>query len=243
MSHLNEEQLVLFYYGEAGTAGVEEHLGDCESCRAAYQTLQRVLNSVDSFAVPERPADYEARVWRQVDRALPRRTRFSFSWKPLAAALAAAALLVGAFFLGRSTKKPAPQIASDPQVRERVLLVAVGDHLERSQMVLVELANAGAPKNGSLDISYEQQTAEDLIESNRLYRTTAASDGDVATAALLEDLERVLLEIVHSPSAVTERQLDELRKEINDRGILFKVKVFGTQVEQREAAPQNGSAL
>ena len=77
------------------------------------------------------------------------------------------------------------------------------------------------------------RAAEDLLESNRLYRQTAANTGDVATAALLDDLERVLLEIAHSPSEVSEKQLDELRKQIEDRGILFKVKVFGSQVEHQ----------
>ena len=124
-----------------------------------------------------------------------------------------------------------------------MLLVAVGDHLERSQMVLVELSNAGAPEHGSLDISYEQRAAEDLLESNRLYRQTAASAGDTATASLLDDLERVLLEVAHSPSAVSEKQLDELRKGIEDRGILMKVKVYGTQVEQRQAAPRAGNTI
>jgi hypothetical protein len=143
------------------------------------------------------------------------------------------ALVVAAFFVGHAWQKPAlKQMAMDPGVRERVLLVAVGDHLERSQMILVELANAGAPAAGHLDISYEQQTAEDLLESNRLYRQTAATNGDVATAALLEELERVLLEIAHSPSEVSAHQLEELRKQIEDRGILFKVKVFGSRVEQ-----------
>ena len=247
MNHPNEEQLVLYYYGEAETAGVEDHLGECESCRGAYHTLQRVLNSVDSFPVPERPADYEAQVWRAVERGLPRRRsamRF-FTWKPLIAAAAMAALVIGAFFAGQSWKKPGSRLAADSQVRERVLLVAVGDHLERSQMVLVELANAGISKNGSLDISYEQHAAEELVESNRLFRETAASAGDAATASLLEDLERVLMEIANSPSAVSAKQLDDLRREIESRGILFKVKVFGEQVEQREreAAPQNASRL
>ena len=245
MNHLKEEQLVLYYYGEPEAAQVERHLGECESCRRAYQNLQRVLNSVDSFPVPERPADYESRVWRALERDLPRaRPAFPWlSWRPLAAAAAMAALMVGAFWAGRSSKPQPIRAAADPQVRERVLLVAVGDHLERSQMILVELANAGAPKNGSLDISYEQRAAEDLIESNRLYRTTAANAGDVATASLLDDLERVLLEIAHSPSPVSEAQLEQLRKEIENRGILFKVKVFGTQVEQRETAPENAGTL
>ena len=107
-------------------------------------------------------------------------------------------------------------------------------------MILVELANASAPAAGRLDISYEQKAAEDLLESNRLYRQTAATSGNVATAALLEELERTLLEIAHSPSEVSAHQLEDLRKQIEDRGILFKVKIFGSQVEQ---SAQNTTTL
>jgi hypothetical protein len=243
MNHLKEEQLVLYYYGEE-TSSVEDHLGECESCRESYHALQRVLNSVDSLPVPERGADYEAQVWRALERALPRKRSFAarwLTWKPLMAAASMAALLVAAFLAGRTLQRPkAGTTVADSQVRERILLVAVGDHLERSQTMLVELSNAGTPKGGQLDISYEQRAAEDLLESNRLYRQTAVSAGDDATASLLEDLERVLLEVAHSPSAMSERQLQELRKQIEDQGILFKVKVFGSQVEQRQAAPQSG---
>jgi hypothetical protein len=248
MNHVNEERLVLYYYGE--TAGdVEQHLASCESCRGAYQTLQRVLNSVDSFPVPERGADYEAQVWRTVERRVGRRSAFSprFSiWRPMMAAAAMAALLVVAFVAGRAWRRPAlkgnPVAVADSQVRERILMVAVGDHLERSQVVLAELANSGDPQRGALDISYEQRTAQDLVESNRLYRQTAASAGDNATANLLDELERVLLDIAHSPAQVSGAQLEGLRKEIEGRGILFKVKVFSSQVEEREAA-QHAPAL
>ena len=233
MNHPTEEQFVLYYYGEA--AEIEDHVAGCEPCRTQYQALQRVLNSVDSFPVPERVPDYESHVWAAVEKRMEKRSRWlQFGWRPLFAAAAMALLVIGAFLAGRTWQRPAPrQMASvDNGVRERVLLVAVGDHLERSRMVLVELANAGAPAAGRLDISYEQKTAEDLLESNRLYRQTAATNGDVATAALLEELERVLLEIAHSPSEVSARQLEELRWQIEDRGILFKVKVFGSRVEQ-----------
>jgi hypothetical protein len=239
MNHPTEEQFVLYYYGEG--AEIEDHIGGCEQCRASYQALQRVLNSVDSFPVPERAPDYEGLVWTAIEGRIEKRSVLSrwlsFGWRPVLVAAAMAVLIVSAFVAGRAWQKPQPRMIAgrqigDPGARERVLLVAVGDHLERSSMVLVELANAGAPAAGRLDISYERSTAEDLLESNRLYRQTAATNGDVATAALLEDLERVLLEIAHSPSEVSARQLEELRKQIEDRGILFKVKIFGSQVEQ-----------
>src|SRR5258708_5256817 len=242
MNHVNEEQLVLYYYGEE-PGEVEAHLGGCEECRSAYHTLQRVLNSVDSLAVPERGEDYETRVWNSIEGSIGRRRTLAgwFSWRPLAVAMAMVAMLVGAFYAGRTVRKPGKggvEIADSGQVRERVLLVAVGDHLERSQMILVELANASTAK-GTLDISYEQKTAEDLLESNRLYRQTAASTGDVSTASLLEELERVLLDIAHSPASVSAPQLEQLRSQIQDRGLLFKVKVFGSQLEQRESAPHS----
>jgi hypothetical protein len=254
MNHLNEEQLVLYYYGEEAegrkstgelSQGVEQHLGACEECRAAYHTLQRVLNSVDSFPVPERSEDYETRVWKSIESHIGKKRTFGswFSWRPLAVVVAMAAMLVVAFYAGRTARKTGqgPENADASQVRERVLLVAVGDHLERSQMILVELANASmASGGGKLDISYETRTAEDLLEANRLYRQTASSAGDVGTAALLEDLERVLIEIAHSPAAVSTKQLEDLRAQIEDRGILFKVKVFGSQLEQRESAPAKG---
>jgi hypothetical protein len=231
MKHPTEEQFVLYYYGEG--AEIEEHVAECEPCRAQYQALQRVLNSVDSFPVPERGPDYESRVWAAVERRMEKKSRWlTWGWRPMFAAAAMTLVVIGAFLAGRGWHRTERVQMADNGVRERVLLVAMGDHLERSQMVLVELANAGAPAAGRLDISYEQEAAEDLLESNRLYRQTAARNGDVATAGLLDDLERVLLEIAHSPSEVSARQLEELRRQIEDRGILFKVKIFGSRVEQ-----------
>jgi hypothetical protein len=243
MKHVNEEQLILYYYAEAESAEeVDRHLAECESCRSEYQGLQRVLNTVDSLPVPERAENYESVVWRHLQPRLGARSRWDWSalLRPRSWAIAGAmaALLVVAYLAGRGTREQPPQVATvtkspaGGQVRERVLLVAVGEHLERSQMVLVELSNASAKagSQGSLDISYEQRAAEDLLESNRLFRQTANSTGNARTADLLDDLERVLIEIAHSPSKVSAGELENIKREIEDRGILFKVKVFGSQL-------------
>jgi polyhydroxyalkanoate synthesis regulator phasin len=241
MNHIGEEQLVLFYYGEtAESAAIENHLTECEACRDEFRALQLVLNTVDSAPVPERGSEYGGEVWQRIEKRIGPRPRRSFMhwwiWAP-----AMAVLVIGAFLAGRLTTRPdragAPTTAaSNQQIRERILMVAVGDHLERSQMVLAELSNAPEGK-GKLDISDERQMAADLIDDNRLYRQTAASNGDKGVASVLDDLENVLMEIAHSPSEVSNQQLDDLRQQIEERGLLFKVRVLGSRVREQESQP------
>ena len=245
MNHLSEEQLILHYYGEPGEPGetgggalaCERHLEECGECRALYTSLQRVLNVVDALPVPERSADYGAEVWRRIEHRLGARRRpiwmLPAAWRWAAAGAAFAALLVTAFVAGRFYPRPNPrvQMAADTQTGERVLLVAVGDYLERSQMVLIELTNAN-PK-GSLDISAEQERAGDLVTETRLYRQTAARTGDARITGVLDELERVLVDITHAPSNMTPPQLEELRQRLEAEGILFKIRVLGSNVRNQ----------
>ncbi len=229
MMHPPQEDLVLFYYGERDDVAV--HLRECEACRHDYQSLQRTLNAVDSLPVPERPEDYASIIWKRVAPKLPARPRRSFWWAVPKWAMAAA-LVIGAFLIGRSMQRPVMSpLASQAN---RTLLVAVGDHLDRSQMVLAEIVNAGDPGKGQLDISYEQKIAEDLVDNNRLYRTSADSAGDRATASLLDDLERVLIEITHTPSSVSGQQFEELKRRIEDQGLMFKVRVFQNRIQEKD---------
>jgi hypothetical protein len=164
-----------------------------------------------------------------------------------AAGAVMAGLLVAAFFAGRfypqGPARPThlATAGDSSKAGERILLVAVGDYLERSQMVLFELVNA-SPK-GSMDISAEQERAQDLVSESRLYRQTALRTGDTAVADVLDDLDRVLLEIAHAPSRMTPGDLEELRQRLKAEGILFKIRVLGSKVQNPgEAAPDATSA-
>ena len=122
------------------------------------------------------------------------------------------------------------------QGRDRILLVAVGDHLERSQMILVELMNATPGE--SLDISTQQRVAEDLVSENRLYRQAAKRDKDASVATLLDELERVLVDIAHEPSKLSGAELESVKQRIEAQGIVFKVRVVGSQIQQRKQRPR-----
>jgi len=238
MRHLNEEQLVMLYYGEEDRAEVREHLAACEQCGQAYRDLEAALAEVD-LPVPERDEAYGAEVWRRVSasiHAAPARVSFwhgLFVPRRWAMAAAMAVLVIAAFVAGRFWPWHATQVTRPiaSQGRDRILLVAVGDHLERSQMVLLELVNT-KPQDREVDISDEQQRARGLIASNRLYRQTAAGSGKPGVATVLDDLERVLLEIAHSPSRLSSREFEELRQRVEAQGILFKVRVIDSRLEQ-----------
>ena len=243
MKHPSEEQLILYRYRErdAPLEAIEQHLARCSDCRSDYERLQWVLATVSEQPVPERSEEYAAEVWSRLQPHLAKKAglgrRMVTSWFGMprwaavgtGAALVVAAFIAGRFWPGHPTQAPEPVSA---QVRDRILLVAVDDHLERSQMVLVELVNTQA--TGEVDISREQRRAEDLLVDNRLYRQTAMRVGEPGLANLLDELERVLTEVVNSPAEVSARELQSLRRRIEDQGILFKMRVVGTEVERRE---------
>ena len=253
VKHPSEEELILYHYVEAGDlprAELTDHLAACELCRARYRELQAVLATADVVEAPEPGEDFEDEVWRRLVARLEAAPQESFwqrfvagqgarrLWAPVGAVAAIAVLVVGAFLAGRywpGRTQPPPEAQVQPVAapsRERILLVAVGDHLERSQIVLVELVNS--KPQPTVDISAERQRAEELVPANRLYRLTAEQAGETGVANLLDELERTLIEIAHSPSKLSSPEFEDLRRRVEAQGILFKVRVVDSQVHARE---------
>jgi anti-sigma-K factor RskA len=247
MKHRTEEELIGYRDGEQkNREEIAMHLKECGECQSEMERIEAVFTALDAMPVPDPGEDYEQRVWSQIADRLPeKRASFWqgwFSWKPLAVAGAMAALIVLAFVIGvrKGRHEGGGDIADSGKVRERVLVVAVGDHLGRSEMMLMELENAQPAESGQkvINISTTQRRAEDLVEENRLYRQTALKEGDQAMASTLDELERVLLDIANSPDEVTPVQFEALRKRIETRGILFKVRVVNQDLRERGKAAQ-----
>jgi hypothetical protein len=247
MKHMTEEELIAYREGVTEhRASILDHLAACQECRGELERIEAVLAALDALPVPDPGAQYGQRVWQQIAPRLPeKRGRWWQIWiepRRLGAAGAVAALLIAAFLVGRMTKRHGgnDNIASRQQVRERVLVVAVGEHLGHSERMLVELSNAepNDPAQKQVNISSEERRAVDLLEENRLYRQTALQEGDAGLADVLDELERVLLDVAHSPDEVTPAQLDAIRQKIEARGILFKVRVVGKELQQRQEARQ-----
>ncbi|HEX6177898.1 MAG TPA: hypothetical protein VF057_06030 [Thermoanaerobaculia bacterium] len=245
MQHLTEEQLVAFHYRDLDfPRDAAAHLRECADCAKQYETLCGVLALVSDMPVPERGQGYGEEVWRRLRWKLgaPQRRR---RWQSVATI---AAMLALAFFSGllwRSRRDVSTQeiatttganatVAAQPSVDpNKLLLVVVGDHLESSGRMLLEVANAGT--DSQLDAP--PRRAEDLVAANRIYRQTAAQNGDERIAQLLSDLEPILLEIANAGGSLEGKKLADLQKRIESRGLLFKVRVMGAPGGELESAP------
>ena len=249
-THFTQDEFILAYYDEREIDARRGHLDVCGECRAELAHLKRVLDQVTPAEVVEPDEDYEARVWDRLSWRLrgERKKQPKPDWtKWLAAAAMLAVAFIGGLLWNRSntgpvhtvTNQPAstavqPTAASTQQQRDRILLVVVGDHLDDSERMLVELTNLSASDN--IDVSTEQQRAEELLVSNRLYRSTALDRGEDRVATLLDELEPLLMQIAHGPSQLTPDELHKVQKRVEAKGLVFKLRVLRADV-RATAAP------
>jgi hypothetical protein len=245
MKHLTEEELILLNYREdAGCKDAAQHLESCAQCRAELQSLRNVLAVVSATPAPARHENFGSEIWRQIEPELtkrPARARSRLEWWPRWA-WAMATLLIATFLVGRlSSPKPAAVATSvaapsatprDPSGSTRILLTEIGDHLERSQLALIDLLNSKT--EAPVNLASEKILARELVEMNRLFRRASSDKGDTATAVVLDDLERALVEIANAPGELNAEEFAELRQRVGGDSLVFKVRIVAQQVRARE---------
>lgn len=254
MKPITDEQLILYYYGEAAEAEeVGRQIEASPELQRRFEALRGVLDAVEEPEIPERHPSYGSAVWHRLAPQLEQRRSGFWAWELLKPrrewALVAATLLlvVVAFLAGRLWPRQQVELAAGGyDGQERILLLTVADHLEKSEMLLVELANT--QDNGEFDISAERQLAGQLRSDSRLYRQAAKQSGQADVAALLEQLERVLVELANSPETIPSSDLGELRVLLDEGGLLFKVRIVGSRLREegrgtRNPASEERSAL
>jgi hypothetical protein len=253
MQHLTEEELVSHYYHDSDAPDAPEHLALCAECRSQYDTISRVLALVNEAPVPDRSADYGEQVWNRLRWKLGSQRRRRLGWQSIAAV---AAMLAVAFFAGqlwRAGRETTPTIAGSQggvtaprkpaDGQNRILLVVLSDHLDTSERVLVEFVNSN-PRHPVL-LEEQQKRAGELVSANRLYRASAAEQGDDRVTDFLSDLEPVLIEIANAGPQPSAEKIGQLQKRIESKGLLFKMRVLSAHVTGAEtsATPINSDTL
>lgn len=126
-------------------------------------------------------------------------------WSPRS--LAAAAALIALATLGTLVAARATRFAAPPAMRAAVAPVPAADgadtrafeavteeHFERSKLVVLGLASKDPARTGPSGWGYERGMAGKLLGDTRMYRMAAEDRGLGTIAAVMRDLELVLLE-------------------------------------------------
>ncbi len=250
MKHLNEEELLEHYWGEDRDPGSSaRHLADCAECAESYTDLQADLSVLEDIALPVRDPEYGQRVWRSIARSLPEQPyrkplwMLPALWRGLAYAAAVAVLVATSFYSGRMwehakapaiantpTKPPAPP-PQTPSPAQRVVVVVLSDHLDRSERLLVELKHADA--NDSETLAPLSDEARILLPANRICQKEARSNDDPQLEKALVSLDHLLAGLASRPEGLNAAAVARLQDEMKAEGMLFEVRVLRARIPSR----------
>jgi len=255
MKHLVEEELIGQAYGE-GPAGAGQHLAACDECAQAYADLKSDLAEMKPIEAPERDAAYGERVWDAIADALriqdvplqeqPRKRWLGFGpafgfgagWmRGLSYAAVCTLLLAGGFYAGQRWQQGKTQITAEskpPQARRNprpIVVVVLGDHLDRSERLLVELEHVDA---GNADmVPPLRDEARSLLAANRICKTDAEKVDDPALQTALDHLDHLLNELANQPGGLNAESISRLKDEMDSDGLLFEVRVLRSRARNR----------
>ena len=103
-------------------------------------------------------------------------------------------------------------------------------------MLLVEIMNADT--KGPINFSSEQAEARELLDSNHLYRVSSQQAGDPQVARLLDQLGPRAGGNRQRTGRSFARRSEQVRHTIQSEGLLFKVRVVGSEVNSRVRRPE-----
>jgi hypothetical protein len=253
MMHLSQEELIGQVYGE-GAGIAARHLAGCAECSAACAALERDLAELraglkeaglQEMAPPERDEAYGNRVWESIAHSLPAFGSKRRSWpgwgvlRGLAYAAVCGILAGGAFFAGRMWERRRPPAAaaavnhSAPHAPQPIVVVVLGDHLDRSERLLVELKHADP--GSSTMVSPLRDEARTLLAANRVCRKNAAEVDDPDLSTALDHLDRLLNELANQPGGLNARTIARLQDEMKSDSLLFEVRVLRSRLPGRQS--------
>lgn len=237
MQTVTDEQLLLLHYGELAEAeavALRQRMKDDATLAARFAGLCRLLEDIPDD-VPEKDAQYGRRTWARVEARLDDVAKkpvrgFLFSSWPLRFATAAVVLAVvgvTAFQLGRESKineleNTQQLVTNTGDASARVLNASLQTHMENTARLFTTVSNTSS--GVSVDVESEKQWASTLLIANRLYRFAAEQKGQHRVAALLKDMEPILIQLANSDNTLSDAEFEALRQRIVNQDLLFKTR-------------------
>jgi hypothetical protein len=228
MKHFSEEDLIAYQLHESHSVeAIRNHLELCSDCAALSDSIAETLRVFSADPVPLPDLEH---AWGRLRANLPTLAPAPrrFKWLKLSplAGLATAALVLFAVFIFHfghirlhSVRPVNTAINGHGPLTTQPADPAIANHLDSAERLLTEVNHSDAP----LDDDTRTQ-AHQLLLKNAVYVRSARDQGDLAEAAVLDSLGRVLTTIDHSPE--THHSTLQLRLEMNTDGLLLDLRIL-----------------
>jgi hypothetical protein len=229
------------------------HVAGCPRCREEHDALRAIVAAMEAdplrAAEPGVPLAFlVARVEREVGQALvPRgRPRWWLVAVPAAAAVVAVALLVPSIV---ARLRPAPQAAhaeippaeAGPLLTEDALARIernlarehAARYLNEAGEVLVAVAATGVDcerADEKLDVGSAPERSRELLERRALV-VRGGGEAVASAQGVLDDVELTLREVADLPSCVRRRDVERVRREVEERQLLMRIRLMTRELE------------
>src|SRR5437763_8188665 len=127
--HFTEEELTLYYYGEARRReDIDAHLGTCTACATTYKEIAATLAMIATPDAPARGEQYGLEVWQRIRNKLPEQNApwwtpwirsDRLAWAAVAATIVVAAFVAGAYGNGSRHRRRYRQRRRRREARHR----------------------------------------------------------------------------------------------------------------------------
>jgi len=239
----------------SGQDEVQRHLAGCPSCREELDGLRWTLShfpEVRSDPAADCPPEFWNELLDAVDHHLPPPSvRVPWSVRCVAfidditgpalrpsLALGAVILLVtsgiATWQLFRHEPSPtavetAAKTVSPAAIRSTPADTRVQNYLRKSRILLVGIANMPAAQDAHLDLKPEREASRALVREARYLRQQAI---DPRSERLIEDMEKVLIELSNIKEQSEIPELEIIRGGIERENLLFKIRITETLYER-----------
>lgn len=226
---------------------VDRHLASCDRCSAqlkemesAVQTLDRLSADASSNRSREFWESFALRVEQRVQSRQPQK-RFAVSsreyvqsffmfHRPLAVSLGGALVLaflaigIWNFSVDREQKTKQMSSVQEPSQSDSVR-EEISRYFRKSKVLLVGLTNMKLSEDQQVDLSVERRTSRELVRQARYLRNQPI---DVRSARLIEDMERILIELANMKEENNMPNVEIVRAGIHQENLLFKIRMAET---------------
>jgi hypothetical protein len=229
------------------------HLAGCPRCREEYDALRAVVAAMQADplrkAEPDLPLAFlVARVEREVEHALvPRgRPRWWLVAVPAAAAVLAAYLIVPSIVARfrpapRAAQAEIPPAGASPLLTEDALARIernlarehAARYLNEAGEVLVAVAATGVDCNRTdekLDVGSAPERSRELLERRALV-VRGGGEAVASARGVLDDVELALRDVADLPSCAKRRDLERVRREVEERQLLMRIRLMTRELE------------